>query len=213
MRRRHLAILSATVLLLGACSSSSRAPTLEVPRAVWSSTGPETATPRGAATAAMQTLFDVTPVLGDYRAGDRRSGEIEVLSPEGTTPVVRSTLLMRQMGPGDAWSVLGAINPMITIAEPPFDPPLRRGMVTVSGSARGFEGTVIVTVYRIRDTIEILDRRITQAGSLAQPEPFHVVMDLRDTREGDVVGILVRGDVGREGDPGEFSAIALRIVE
>jgi len=36
-------------------------------------------------------------------------------------------------------------------------------------------------------------------------------VDLRDTSKGDVIAIVVRGDTGLEDDPGEFSAIPIRI--
>lgn len=208
---RELIAVLALVAMAAACGSSSNSEPIESPLAVWSSSGSESSSPDGAAVAAIRDLIGVTPVLGEYMAGDNRSGEIEVFSPSETTPTVRSLLLMRQLGPGDEWSAIGAINSAITIDEPSSGSVQAAGLLTVSGLARGFEGLVIVTAHRISDTIELIDQTTTIAGSLEESRPFRVELDLSDADEGDVIAIVVRGGVGLEDDPGEFSAIPIRI--
>ena len=42
-----------------------------------------------------------------------------------------------------------------------------------------------------------------------ESRPFQVELDLTGTRTGDAVAIVVRGAVGLESDPGEFSAIPI----
>lgn len=208
---RQLFVIFATIVAVAACDSSSSSEPVETPLAIWSSTGSESSSPDRAADAAIRDLIGVSPVLGEYMAGDNRSGEIEVFSPSETTPTVRSLLLMRQLGPKDEWSVIGAVNPTMTIDEPESRSIQTAGMLTVSGLARGFEGLVIVTAHRIADVIELIDQTTTIAGSLEESQPFRVELDLSGTEVGDVIAIVVRGGVGLEDDPGEFSALPIRI--
>lgn len=179
--------------------------------AIWSADRPEADTPEQAAHAAVRTLIGVDPVLGDFMAGDSRSGEIEVFSPTENARVVRSLLLMRQLGPTERWSVIGAINPAMTIDQPVSASTVPAGMLTVSGRGRGFEALLVVSAHRIGDRIELIDRKITMGGSLEKSEPFQVELDLRGTEPGDVIALVIRGGVGLENDPGEFSAIPIRI--
>lgn len=156
-------------------------------------------------------MTGVEAVVGDFMAGDTRSGEVVVFSPGESSPVERSLLLLRQLGPDDRWSVIGAINEAMTIDEPATMSIHSPGSLTVSGRARGFEGLVIVSAHRVGDDIELIDDEVTMGGSLQRSEPYEVVLDLSDTEPGDVVAIVVRGGVGLEDDPGEFSAIPIRI--
>ena len=199
------------VMLPMACQTTSPADDV-TPLAIWSSSGSEGDTPQSAADAAVRALIGVTPVLGDYMAGDNRSGEMIVYSPGETTPVERSLLLLRQLGPDDRWSVIGAINPAMSIDVPISGGVVPSGRVVVSGSGRGFEALVVVSAHRVGDTVELIDQQITSGGSLETSEPFRVELDLTDTAEGDVIAIVVRGGVGLEDDPGEFSAIPIRIA-
>lgn len=209
---RVVTIFFAAVLgsSLAGCQTAS-VPTVELPLAIWWSNDSVADTPEGAATAAVESLIGVIPVLGDYMGGDNRSGEMIVYSPGETTPVERSLLLLRQLGPADQWSVIGAINAAMTIDRPEARSVVPAGMLTVSGRARGFEALVVVTAHRIGDTIELIDHAFTMGGSLETPEPFTVELDLSDANPGDVIAIVVRGGVGLEDDPGEFSAIPIRI--
>ncbi len=196
--------------LLVACQAAS--PDHEfAPLSIWSSSGAESDTPLHAADAAVRALIGVTPVLGEYRAGDSRSGEMVVFSPGETAPVERSLLLLRQLGPDDRWSVIGAINDAMPIEVPTSGDVVPPGRVAVSGRARGFEALVVVSAHRIGDEIEMVDQVITSGGSLDESKPFRVELDLSGTNRGDVIAIVVRGGVGLEEDPGEFSAIPIRI--
>jgi hypothetical protein len=186
-------------------------PAEPVPMSIWYSTGPESDAPDTAAETAIQDLLGVTPVLGEFMAGDAMSGEIEVFSPGETNPVVRSLLLLRQLGPQARWSVLAAINPAIQIEAPTDGGIYTPGPLTVSGLARGFEGTIIISAHLVGANAALIDQQIGAGGSLADPEPFSVVLDLSSTQIGDVIAIVVRGDTGLEEDPGEFSIIAIQI--
>ncbi|MDA3001574.1 MAG: hypothetical protein O3C62_07830 [Actinomycetota bacterium] len=210
-RRWVTTFLFAIIALTSACRGTPSTQEPITPFAIWWSKDADTVTPESAATAAVRDLIGVDPVLSDFMAGDSRSGEIEVLSPDGTVPTVRSLLLMRQLGPADQWSVIGAINPAITIDAPQSRSVRPPGILLVSGSARGFEGLVVVTAHRLGNRPELIDQAMTQAGSLDESRAFRVALDLGQTHTGDVLAITVRGGVGMEDDPGEFSAIPIRI--
>ncbi len=82
------------------------------------------------------------PVLGEFRQGDSRSGEVEV-RPRADGPV--TTVLVRQLGDDGSWWVLGSATANIEVTEPAAlatigDP------VTLKGKANAFEGTVNVDI-------------------------------------------------------------------
>lgn len=209
-RLASLLVITGLVGLLTGCRSTSDS-AVETPLAIWSSAGSEANTPESAADAAVRSLIGVTPVLGDFMSGDNRSGEMIVFSPGETVPVERSLLLLRQLGSDNRWSVIGAINSAMTIDEPESGGVVPAGMLTVSGRGRGFEALIVVSAHRISDRIELIDQEIAMGGSLERSEPFRVELDLRGTSPGDVIAIVVRGGVGLEDDPGEFSALPIRI--
>lgn len=194
-----------------ACTTADTPAAGDQPMAIWSSTGPAANSPEGAAQAAVRDLLGVDATLGPYMAGDSRSGEMEVFSPGENGRTLRSLLLLRQLGPGDTWSILGAIAPAIRIDEPGSGSEHPAGILTVTGAARGFEGTVVVTAHRAGSPNELIDQQITAGGALAEVEPFSVQLDLSAARPGEVIAVVVRGDTGLSNDPGEFSALPVRI--
>lgn len=160
----------------------------------------------------MVQVLGVPPELGDFMAGDSRSGEIEVYSP-GDPPTLRSLLLLRQLGPSNGWFVIGTINDNAFISSPATGQSVTAGEVIVSGQAEGFEATVIIEAFVAGRPEPVLDREVTFAGNLGVPAPFEVTLDLSDADPGDTILIIVRGGVGLETDPGQFGAIAVVIVE
>lgn len=213
-RRRSgsLVIIAAVVVVIvAACSTSEPLEVVDQPMVIWSSTGPAADSPETAADAAVRDLLGVNPTLGPYMSGDSRSGEMEVFSPGDNGLTLRSLLLLRQLGPGDTWSVLGAIAPAIRIDQPASGSVQPVGMLTVTGAARGFEGTVLVSAHRVGANAALIDQQITAGGALAEVEPFQVELDLSAARPGEVIAVVVRGDTGLSNDPGEFSALPIRI--
>ncbi len=186
--------------------------TLEQP-AVWPAADMVLTTPDAAATAFVETAVGVPAQLGPFMAGDARSGEIELrfAGESGATPVVRGTLLLRMLGPGDGWFVIGAVSDGVTIGTPASAATVPAGMVEVAGSARGFEGTVIVEVFRPGQATP-LDRQIAQGGSMADLAPFTATVDLSGAAPGETLAIVVRGGTGHGEDPGELAAIPV-VVE
>lgn len=183
---------------------------LEQP-AMWPMADEVLETPDEAARSFVGNVFKVPPVLGEFRAGDSRSGEIDVLIGEQPA-VVRSTLLLRQLGPDDGWFVIGSINPHMTIASPISGSVVPAGKVIVSGTARGFEAQVSVTAYVAGDARQVISQRYALAGSAEASEPYAVELDFSSAESGSIVMIVVKGGVGLETDPGEFSAIPVEIA-
>ncbi len=231
-RRWILAVTATTTvavasLVLGACGSSSSvssgttttsiattttAPVrLEQP-AIWPAADVVFTTPGAAAADFVKTVLRVPPNLGEFQAGDSRSGEMEVFSPDSSgARVTRSLLLLRQLGPDDGWFVLAAINEHETVTTPESASTVAAGPLTVAGAGRGFEATVVVSALGAGDATRHLDQVITMAGAAEAAEPFSVNLDLSRAMPGETVMLLVRGDTGRDEDSGDFSAIPVVI--
>lgn len=156
-------------------------------------------------------VLRVPPEIGDFMAGDSRSGEIAVYSP-GDPPSQRGLLLLRQLGPRNGWFVIGTINDSALITSPESGQTVPSEEVLVRGLAEGFEATVIVEAFVAGRAEPILDRAVTYAGNLGVPAPFEVTLDLSEARTGETVLIIVRGGVGLETDPGQFGAVAVVIA-
>lgn len=195
-------------------STSTTLAGLEQP-AIWPAADVYFSTPAAAATSFVEQVLGVPAVLGEFQAGDSRSGEIQVFSPgEGAsaTRVERGLLLLRQLGSRSGWFVLAAENANATITTPVQGAKVVASQLTVSGKARGFEANVVVSARRAGTAQPTLGSVVTQGGAMETPEPYSVVLDLAGAASGDVVMLLVRGGTGLETDPGEFGAIAVVIA-
>lgn len=198
----------------GSATAASAPVTLEQP-AIFPAADVVYATPEEAAAAFVTEVLDVPVSLGEYQGGDSRSGEMEVrfAGEGGTGPgVVRTLLLLRQLGPDDGWFVLAAVNDAAAISSPAQGDAVPPGPFTLSGVARGFEGAVTVTASVAGHPDQVLDTEQAIAGSLETPEPFSVPLDLSKAEPGSTVMLMIRGGVGLETDPGETGAIAVTIA-
>lgn len=184
---------------------------LEQP-AIWPAAEVVFEAPEEAAEDFVRKVLGVEPVLGEFQQGDARSGEIPVYSPGegGGSRVLRGTLLLRRLGADDGWFIIGAANENAAISSPEAAASVEAGAVEVSGRARGFEATIIVTAF-VAGNADKLDQQVTQGGAMETPEPYTATLDLSAVSPGATVGIIVRGDTGLEADPGEFGAIAVVI--
>lgn len=183
--------------------------------AIWPAADVVFTTPEAAAADFVEQLLGVPPVLGEFMGGDARSGEIEVFSPGdggAGSGAVRSTLLLRQLGPADGWFVLAAGHPGVLIATPMSGATVAAATLEVAGDARGYEATIIVKAAIAGTTTLLDDPAIAMGGALETPEPYTATVDLGAAPAGSIVTILVRGDTGLDNDPGEFSAIAVVIA-
>ncbi|GAA2558615.1 Gmad2 immunoglobulin-like domain-containing protein [Pseudonocardia hydrocarbonoxydans] len=110
------------------------------------------------------------PVLGAFRTGDSRSGEVEVRpAPDG--PV--TTVFVRLLGDG-TWWVLGAATADVTL-DTPAAGDLIAGTAELSGTALAFEGTVDVRI--LDDTTATLATSVVTGGGDV-PRPFRGVFPL-----------------------------------
>lgn len=204
---------SSTASTAAPTTTTTKPVTLEQP-AIWPAPDVVFTTPEAAATDFVKNVLGVPPNLGEFQQGDSRSGEMEVLSPDSPgTSVLRSVLLLRQLGPDDGWFVLAAVNDHEVVTTPESASTVAAGPLTVEGRGRGFEATVIVRALVAGDAKRQLDQVIAMGGSAETSEPFSVSLNLSMADPGQTVVLLVRGDTGREEDSGEFSAIPLVISD
>jgi hypothetical protein len=169
-------------------------------------------TPEAAAADFLAGVFGDGPMLGEFMAGDSRSGEIEVFASADGAPIgqPRSVLFLRQLGPDDGWFVIGAGSDVATITTPEGLATVPAAPLLVEGLGTGFEATIVVSAFVAGQAGE-LDRAVTMAGNFGESLPYSVSLDLSATRTGDVVALLVRGGTGLETDPGDFAAIPVVI--
>jgi hypothetical protein len=106
------------------------------------------------------------PVVEAFRQGDSRSGEVPVRAT-ARGPV--TTVLVRQLGPGDDWSVLGAATENIDVTAPAAGETIA-SPVRVEGRAVAFEGTVQVEVRADGALGPIGEGFVTGGGD--EPRPF-----------------------------------------
>jgi len=123
------------------------------------------------------------PVVGTYRAGDARSGEVPVRA-EATGPV--TTVLVRQLGADGSWWVLGATTDTISVTAPAagdaISPP-----VTVHGAARTWEGAVSVEIRQDGTRTPIGTGTVTGGGDVMRTFQGDIAFRTPTTPRGAVV--------------------------
>ena len=170
----------------------------------WSDTSTRFTDPVEAATSfATDYLGFTDPVVGDFQAGDSRSGEVEVTAGAvGPTTVV----FVRQLTPDDTWWVLGAASQNITV-EQPAQGEVADSPLTISGTASAFEGTVDVELRADGNGEPVYEGFVTGSGS-PEPGPYEATIEF--TSPGPVGGALVL--ISRSPEDGRVvEASALRI--
>ncbi len=192
-------------------------PTSPVPTeqpAIWPAVSVTFTTPEQAAADFVGKVLGVPPALGEFREGDANSGELDVFlvgedgAPSGS---LRSTLLLRRLGAARGWFVIAAVNENNTIEAPTAASSVPAGHVVVRGKGRGFEALLVVEAW-LPGASTFLDQQLGYGGSMETSEPYSVTVDLAAAPAGATVMLLVRGGVGLETDPGEFSAIPVTIA-
>jgi hypothetical protein len=193
-------------------TTTSEPAQLEQP-AIWPAADVVFETPEAAAADFLENVFGEGPLLGEFRAGDQRSGEMEVFASVDGEPIglARSVLLLRQLGPSDGWFVLAAASDNATITMPVSMALVPAGPLTVEGMATGFEATVVVSAFVAGRSDPEFDREVTMAGNFGDVLPYSVSLDVSAASPGQVVVLLVRGGTGLETDPGDFGAIPVLI--
>lgn len=112
------------------------------------------------------------PELGEYRAGDARSGEVEV-RPRATGPA--TTVLVRQLGTDGSWSVLGSASEHIDVTEPAALDAIT-SPVRLRGRSTAFEGNVTVEL-RQDGAAEPIGMGWVTGGAGDELQPFDGTLD------------------------------------
>jgi hypothetical protein len=100
------------------------------------------------------------PIVGDFMAGDSRSGEVEVQARENGAV---TTVFVRQLGPDDSWWVIGSSTPNIVVTSPEALQEVSSPLA-LTGQARAFEGTVNVEVRVDGDVGPLATTFVTGSG-------------------------------------------------
>ena len=143
------------------------------------------------------------PIVGEFMAGDSRSGEIE-LRTFATGPA--TIVFLRQLTADDSWWILGAASENIVIDAPAAGDEVTSPL-TVSGSASAFEGTVDVELRADGNGEPILNGFVTGSGG---PEPGPYSETFEFTSPGASGGALVMLSRSPE-DGSVVEASALRL--
>jgi hypothetical protein len=107
------------------------------------------------------------PVVGEFRAGDSRSGEVEI-APSATRPT--TVVFVRQLTADESWWILGSATENIVLDEPDTGDVVESPLQLV-GQARAFEGTVEVEIRADGDAEPIAVGFVTGSGG-PEPGPF-----------------------------------------
>jgi len=125
-------------------------------------------TPESAARGfAIGFLSMVDPVVGTFRAGDARSGEVPVRPGPGGP---ETTVLVRQLTAADSWWVLGSATAAVSISQPAALATVSSPL-TVQGTSTAYEATVNVSL-RVDDVAAPLAEGTAMGGSNGQMGPF-----------------------------------------
>jgi hypothetical protein len=136
----------------------------------------------------------VDPVVGSFQQGDSRSGEVEVRAKaDGAV----TTVLVRQVGSDDTWSVIGAATPNIVATEPAALAEIS-SPVTLRGTSTAFEANVNVKVFD-RSGGKALAESFVMGGSMGEMGPFEseLTYDAPATADGSIVFSTASMEDGR----------------
>ncbi|MFN0092403.1 MAG: Gmad2 immunoglobulin-like domain-containing protein [Acidimicrobiales bacterium] len=107
------------------------------------------------------------PVVGEFQAGDSRSGEVEVRTDSRTPPTV---VFVRQAGVDDSWWVIGAAAASLQLQTPgALD--VVSSPVRVAGQSTAFEATFLLEV-RQDGRVEPLTMVPLMGGANGEMGPF-----------------------------------------
>jgi len=109
------------------------------------------------------------PIVGEFRQGDSRSGEVGVQAKAGT---VETTVLVRKLG--DSWWVLGASTPNIQPTAPTTSQAIS-SPVALRGTSTAFEATVNVRV-REDGKLAALGEGFVMGGGNGEMGPFDATL-------------------------------------
>jgi hypothetical protein len=145
-------------------------------------------------------------VTGPYRAGDSRSGEVDV-RPKAVGPT--TTVLVRQLDSSGDWWVIGSATNDIQLASPTaLDTVASPAHLT--GTSTAFEAQVSVRIYA-DGTDAPIAQSYFMGGSMGEMGPFDTYVDYPDPHAS--TGTIVLYTVSMEnGTTLEASAIRVRFA-
>lgn len=146
-----------------------------------------------AATTALQLAKFTSPLVGPFRQGDARSGEVEI-RPTSNGPV--TTMLVRKMS-DDHWYCTGAASDDLRLESPETGATVG-SPVQVSGQSTAFEGLVLVTVLRQGDP-HPLGQLPVQGGANGAMGPFTGVVHYAAPDVGRPGAIMLSTDSAKDG--------------
>jgi len=162
---------SSTTTATSATTTTSPQAALSI--AVWptAASGDRYNAPKAVARAfALDYLHFVDPIVGQFRQGDVRSGEVPIrTTAEGTAPGPVTTVIVRQIDA--SWWVLGATTPNIVLTQPAALATIG-SPVQLRGTSTAFEATVNVSI-RQDDAAKPLVESLLMGGSNGRMGPFN----------------------------------------
>ena len=185
----------ATTATSATTSSPATAPA-DTSSAVWpTASGPVFTSPVAAARGfAVDFVGFRSPIVGAFRQGDSRSGEVDVRAkPAG--PV--TTVLVRQLGGGGRWFVLGSLTSNLQLSQPAastkVSSPLR-----LRGTSTAFEANVSVEI-RQDGARQPIGTGTVMGGSMGEMGPFDGTVAFRrpSAKAGAVLLLTYSAEDGR----------------
>ena len=134
----------------------------------------------------------VNPVIGQFRQGDSRSGEMPV-QPSATGP--ETTVLVRKLGSDNSWWVLGAGTAAIRLTEPVWNASIT-SPVTLKGTAMAYEGTVQTQVREDDNSKPLGEGYVTGRGDAMGPFNGSLAFTKASSKYGAVVLFTVSAKDG-----------------
>ena len=154
----------------------------------WVDTSTRFADPVEAATSfAIDYLGFTDPVVGEFQAGDSRSGEVEI---SADNVALTTVVFVRQLTDDDSWWVLGAAGQSITVDEP-AQGTVVSSPLTISGTASAFEGTVDVELRADGNGEPIYEGFVTGSGS-PEPGPYEATIEFTSPGGGGALVLISR---------------------
>jgi hypothetical protein len=132
------------------------------------------------------------PLVGEFRQGDSRSGEVDI-RPKSTGPA--TTVLVRQMSDGH-WYAIGASSDDLRLSSPDVGTAVS-SPVTVRGRSRAFEGTIIVTVLAQGDPTPL--GREPLIGGGGELGPFSGTVRFEAPDDAAIGAIMLTTDSAQDG--------------
>jgi hypothetical protein len=142
---------------------------------------------------AVDFLGFADPVVGEFMAGDSRSGEVEV-RPQSDGPV--TIVMVRQLGADGTWWVLGSATADVAVDSPAALAAVTSPL-TVTGRALAFEGNVSVEVRQDGSTAALGSGFVTGGGDVMRPFGGQVEFSAPTAERGTVVFLTHSAENGQ----------------